>query len=376
MVKAVGVVTECNPFHNGHASLFSEIRRRFPDRDVVCVQSGNFVQRGEFAVADKYARAEETVRGGADLVLELIPPYSALSAEAFAQSAVSVLARTGLCDTLAFGSEVPDAGELVRIARRLADGAFQKALAERAAAEPGAGFPALRQTLYEELYGPCPTLSLPNASLGLAYLEAVSRNGYDLKPMPLPRTEGNSIRSATALRAMMLEGKKAEAARYMPEGAADRLLNGAPPVPPMPLGQTLLYKIRSAAPEELEGVYGFGPLARRAAAKSADAATAEELFVALKSAGLTDSRIRRSLLALLLGTPRGVENTLPPYTLVLAAGARGRELLSHLRDHPGAIPVFTRPSRPLKAGDLRPAASRASFADSLYALALGLPGGY
>ena len=187
MEKVVFVVTECNPFHNGHGALFAEIRRQFPGRGIVCVQSGNFVQRGEFAVADKYARAEETVRGGADLVLELIPPYCALSAEAFAASAVRVATGVGLSGTLVFGSEIPDGEELLKIARRLTDPDFAAALKERGASSPGTGYPALRAALYEERYGACPALSLPNASLGIAYLAAILRETDEPDFLPLPR---------------------------------------------------------------------------------------------------------------------------------------------------------------------------------------------
>ena len=113
-MKTVGIVCEYNPLHKGHRKQLRAIRELCgEDTAIVCAMSGDFVQRGEFAVADKFARAEMAVRCGADVVLELPAPWSAATAEVFACGGVSALQQTGVVTHLAFGSECGDAEKLM-----------------------------------------------------------------------------------------------------------------------------------------------------------------------------------------------------------------------------------------------------------------------
>ena len=106
-----GIIAEYNPFHRGHRWQIQTLRRLLgADAAVVAVMSGNFVQRGDFAVLEKRARAECALLGGADLVLELPSPWSAATAERFAQGGVALLAATGVVTHLAFGCETGDLG--------------------------------------------------------------------------------------------------------------------------------------------------------------------------------------------------------------------------------------------------------------------------
>ena len=108
--KTVGIICEYNPFHGGHKYQIDEIKRMGFDR-VVCVMSGNTVQRGGFAITDKYTRARMAIKGGADLVLELPYPYSASSAETFALAGVRILENADV-DAICFGSECGDIEKL------------------------------------------------------------------------------------------------------------------------------------------------------------------------------------------------------------------------------------------------------------------------
>lgn len=108
-MAVAGIVAEYNVFHRGHAWQLRELRRRLgPDTAVVVCMSGNFVQRGDFAIAPKHARAEMALAGGADLVLELPTPWSTAGAEQFARGGAAVLAATGVVTHLAFGCECGD----------------------------------------------------------------------------------------------------------------------------------------------------------------------------------------------------------------------------------------------------------------------------
>ena len=111
-MRTVGIVAEYNPFHRGHLYHLERSRTLAEAEAVVCVLSGDFVQRGEPAVFSKFARAEAAVRAGADLVLELPLPWSIVSAEGFARGAVGLLEATGVVDCLSFGSECGDVAAL------------------------------------------------------------------------------------------------------------------------------------------------------------------------------------------------------------------------------------------------------------------------
>ena len=128
-MTAAGVVAEYNVFHRGHAWQLEELRRRLgPDIAVAVCMSGNFVQRGDFAIVSKHARAEMAVRCGADLVLELPAPWSSGPAERFALGAVGILAGTGVVRYLAFGCECGSLEPLQRVAESLDSGLYHTEL--------------------------------------------------------------------------------------------------------------------------------------------------------------------------------------------------------------------------------------------------------
>ena len=105
-MPVAGIVCEYNPFHAGHAFQIEETRRALgPETAVICVMSGNCVQRGDFAIFEKHARAQSAICGGADLVIELPVQYVLASAERFAEGAVSILDRLQICTHVSFGSE-------------------------------------------------------------------------------------------------------------------------------------------------------------------------------------------------------------------------------------------------------------------------------
>ena len=117
-MRAAGIICEFDPFHNGHKYLIDCIRTELSPDAVVCVMSGNFVQRGEPAIADKRLRAKAALLNGADLLLELPVTYAMSTAQNFALGGISALAAAG-CDTLIFGSECAHLAKLTAAAERL-----------------------------------------------------------------------------------------------------------------------------------------------------------------------------------------------------------------------------------------------------------------
>ena len=372
-MKAVGVICECNPLHAGHVHLLRTVREAFPEKGILCLMSGNFVQRGEFAVQEKFSRARTLLSAGADLVLELPFPFSCLSAEGFAGSAVSA------CDTLAFGSEIADRERLSLCAARLADPAFGKELADFRRENRGVGYPAARSRVYCDLYGEETALALPNASLALEYLMAISRLGAELAPFPVCRIDSGpsgAFTSASALRAALRAGK-AVSGRVPPFAEAvweAEREAGRFPVDMEALAPVILYLLKTRSRAELCGLYGFSAVCARLQKAAGECRTVQELVAAANGADLTDSRIRRALVALLCGVPRRAEEEVPAYTQLLAANKKGTAMLRKIARE-GEIPVFTKPASALRAPSpaVRRQASASRLADEIYAMAFPSP---
>ena len=143
-MHTIGVIAEYNPFHSGHGHHLRMLSQTFgPDCAVVCVMSGNWVQRGDAALADKWTRAELALRQGADLILELPTLWAVSSAESFARGGVALLTATGVVDTLSFGSEAGTLSPLQAVADCLESEAWRCLLRQTLA--QGLSFPVARQ---------------------------------------------------------------------------------------------------------------------------------------------------------------------------------------------------------------------------------------
>ena len=214
MGNVIGIVAEYNPFHNGHARLIEQSRAQLGAVcPVVCVMSGDFVQRGSPAVYSKFARAEAAVRCGADLVLELPLLWSLSSAEGFARGAVGLLGSLGVVTHLSFGSECGELDPLQRVAEALLDPLLGEDL--RAELRSGIPFAAARQQAVARRVGAlAELLQAPNNILAVEYLKAIYDQRLELHPLTVLRTgaqhdrfaEGN-IRSASELRMRIGAGR-------------------------------------------------------------------------------------------------------------------------------------------------------------------------
>ena len=336
-MKTIGIIAEYNPFHRGHEAQLRLLRERFgPDCALVVALGGCFTQRGEAALFTKYARAEATVRCGADLILELPLPWAASSAEGFARGGVGVLDALGTVDVLAFGSECADPGKLARIAELTASAEYDALL--RQALASGAGYAGARQKALEALAGEAlPELAARNDILGVEYLRALSTQGSAMTPLPLRRF--GEFPPASALRGM------ADFLPELPEGAAEvfrRETSLGRRAEPERLDAAILARLRSMADGELAALPGASEgLENRLKRAALAAGTVEELVRLATTKRYPAARIRRMALAAFLGIPAGLEKSLPPYLRVLGLNERGARLL---HDAWPALPVVTKPA--------------------------------
>ena len=221
-MKAVGLVTEYNPFHNGHLYHLNKAMELTGADISVAVMSGDFVQRGELAVLDKYTRASMALNSGVNLVVELPVNYAVSSAESFAAGALKVLDYIK-ADSIAFGSESGNIERLSKLAHILCDNedTLYKEISKYTA--NGISYAAARQKVVEKLTDKdtAAMLTSSNNILAVEYLKAIIKNNYAIKPYTIKR-QGDSYNdtdirseyaSATALRGNL---KADNISKYIP----------------------------------------------------------------------------------------------------------------------------------------------------------------
>lgn len=330
-MEIVGIICEYNPLHRGHMKQL-QLARQLGADGIVCLMSGNYVQRGAPAIIDKSLRAAAAVECGADLVLELPITAALSSAEGFAREGVRLLG--GFCDRLCFGAETADADGLLSLAQALLSEDFPHAL--RRELDRGCSFPAARSAALSAMGLDAAILDTPNNILGVEYCKAMLSLGCSMKPLVIHRQGSyHSLEadpenpSATALRQKMTAGEDWQA--LVPK-AADRFFQDAI-LHTLAAGErAVLARLRTMKDEEFEALpYGSEGLWRKLMHESRRQAQLEDIAAAVKSKRYTRSRIDRMILCAFLGLTAEDLATPAPYTRVLAFNDRGREILKQAR---------------------------------------------
>ncbi len=379
-MAVAGIIAEYNPFHRGHAWQIAALRERLgADTAVVAAMSGNFVQRGDFALLRKHARAEMALSGGVDLVLELPAPWSAATAERFAQGGVALLAYTGVVTHLAFGSECGDMELLRSAALCMGSGIYGADL--RRFLDEGMTFAAARQAAVRTLAGDAAAgcLDSPNNNLAVEYLRALAGCGAGMEPVAIRRIgaghdsgELGEYPSASAIRTQILTGRPWR--DLVPDGTAAVLERemacGRAPVAVDRCERAVLAVLRGMGEEEFAPYDGGGEgLYHRFYGAVRAGTSLEDILDRAKTKRYPLARLRRMLLHSYLGLlPAGPGET-PPYLRVLAANGRGRKLLHEMREK-AQRPVLIRPADAGRLGEAAAGlfAREARWTD-LYALA-------
>ena len=334
MLKVTGIICEYNPLHLGHKKQLDTIRStQGQDTGIVCLMSGNFVQRGAPAILDKSLRAKAAILCGADLVLELPVTAALSSAEGFASEGVRLL--SGFCNTLCFGAESADKERLLSTAQALLCPDFSTHL--RTQLDKGLSVPAARQTALEAMGIDPGLVREPNNILAVEYCKAILSQGSSLSPLPIHRvgcyhdqTPDVQEPSATAVRALMQQAQDWSA--FVPTQAASFFRNA--PLHSLEHGErAILAKLRSMTDADFEALpYGTEGLWRKLMHAARREATLETVACAVKSKRYTRSRIDRMILCAFLGLTRQDLETPAPYARVLAFTDRGREILKNARE--------------------------------------------
>ena len=355
-MRTAGIIIEYNPLHAGHLYQLEETRRILgQDTAIIGVMSGDFVQRGDFAIVGRQARAKAAVESGVDRVLERPLPGAGGWAERLADGGVAALAAGGVVDRLVFGSECGDAAALERVASVLLSEGFPALLKQELST--GVSFAAARQQAVErmETSEDAALLAQPNNILGVEYCKSLLRRESAIRPLTIQRkgagyheTEPEAeLPSATMLRQLLRSGEREKAltrmAPAMRAAFEEEARLGRAPVLLEICERAILARLRSmseadfaALDEGREGLY------HRLYEASRTAAGLEEILESAKTKRYAYARLRRMVLWAWLGmTPKDFPEEIP-YLRVLAANETGRELLGRMRKT-AAVPVVTKP---------------------------------
>lgn len=355
----LGLVTEYNPFHNGHRHHLQASKTLTGADMTIAVMSGHFLQRGLPALTDKWTRAQMAVACGVDLVVELPALYACASAEHFAAGSVSLLHALG-AQSLCFGSEDGAIGPLMAAARILAEEppAFKEAL--RIHLDQGLSFPDAREKALQSVHiSGAPLMNLPNNILGLEYCKAILLQNIPLIPHTILRigtgyhsTEiSGDICSATAIRKLIVDGSPSPSFETVMPAEAAALMHTARNTGNIAseerlflLLQYLLRTVPEATGLDIadcdHGLWNRMTLAARTARDF------EDLIRKIKTRRYTRTRIQRVLAALLLNIRTDTRERLglPRYARVLGTTEAGRSYLKQYKKQ-GSLPVINNLSR-------------------------------
>lgn len=381
------IISEFNPFHNGHRLLIEKARRELHADRILILMSGDYVQRGAPAVTDRYIRTQMALCSGCDAVLSYPARFAVSSAEAFAENAVRILDGLHCADYLVFGSECGDLRVLQKAACALSAESESYRTKLRSGLKHGLSFPEARADALPEFSG---LLSSPNNILAVEYLKAIIKTDSHLQPVTMKRegalhgdnTLTGTLCSAGALRRVILEERDLSAAGtgIPSEGFQilknDLLTGGA--VSADDFSVLLGEKLFSAScPEEYTAYREMTADLANAIFNHRNSYRGFSSFAGeIKPKSMTLSHIRRALLLLLLGITKNTAPEKPVFTQLLGFRKQAVDLVS-LMGKSASVPVIFRPAAeiPAMGTELRGAFNEETRVSNLYGMVRALKSG-
>lgn len=362
-MKVLGVVVEYNPLHRGHLyHLGSSIKLIAPDF-IVAVMSGNFVQRGEPAIVDKFARVEMALKAGIDVVIELPTVYAIQDANGFATGSIKTLDATNVVTDVVFGSESDDIKTLEKVASIIVEESEEYKASLKKYLKRGLSFPnARRYAILEQVSKAKEKIDIEqikysNNILGVEYLAVLQRIRSQMRAHTIKRTGSSynderisDIPSATAIRKTIKLGEKILGIPQFTRHILEREFSaGRGPVFVEDLFEFMRLKVVMLKREELEKLYGFNEgIAKRMIKAIKDSHDMRNFLIKVKTKRFTFTRIKRRALYIVLDLGREFVKESnefgPQYLRILGFTHRGRKLLRIMSTH-ASKPVITNVSK-------------------------------
>ena len=358
MSRILGIISEYNPFHNGHLYQLEKSKELVNPDYSICIMSGNFVQRGEPSLIDKWSKAEIAIKCGFDMVIELPIVYAISSAENFAQGAIKILQAFGDV-TLSFGSELGNLSILNEFADIFYDEPKEYLTILNHELDKGLSYPKARENAVlfylNDIRKYSNVLSSPNNILAIEYLKAIKKFKSKILPITIKRigTEYNSTNingsfaSATAIRKLINDNKNIKG--LLPKPSFEilnsnikygKLVNSI-----KIFEKEVIYTLRKMSVQEIANLQdvseGLENLIKQAANSCNNL---EDLINSIKSKRYTRSRIQRILLCSILNiTKKDIQDSYKakPYIRILGVSQHGRSLLSEVSSNRLKYPVVT-----------------------------------
>jgi len=367
--KICAIICEYNPFHNGHLYQL-QLARKLSRADVVlCIMSGNFVQRGEAAILDKYTRAYHAVQGGADIVIELPTVFATSNAELFAKGAIKLLSSIPNVTTLCFGAENDDKTAFLQAATLLNDEPPEVSEKIKSLTASGLSFPKARAAAWKEKL-PIEFFSTPNNILGIEYTKAILASHANIDILPIKRmgrvhtdeTLENNFSSASAIRKAIACGLP------LLENLPKYTANDLPTNISSSLDTLEKYALLNSSEEKLRNVCDCTEGLEHAFKKAANNTSSIEKQ--LTSARYTSARIRRIALQNLLNIDEKLIRAClnePLYLQLLAVNTKNEAALSLTAE--SKYPLLTRKKDTNILNGVAKLSKKADdFADGIYGL--------
>ncbi len=348
-----GIIAEYNPIHKGHTYHISETREKTEADIIVAVMSGNFMQRGEPAILDKWTRAGLAVEEGIDLCLELPVHFSCNSAEKFAEGGVKIMEALGVVDYISFGTEASDPEELFSLAKLLAYEPVEFSEKLKEYLNEGFSFPKSRELALKKMeINNAEIIGMPNNILAIEYMKWLHRINSNIKPINIPRIGLGHNESATTIR-KIIEGKDFDRIKNLVGNETCKTIEAEKKFLVDSNNERLFdlikYTFLSKPVEELNKVFGVAEgIENKIIQSIRKTRNLDELVDVLKSKRYTRTRINRILMQSLIGITKDSyeKNQKNLYTRVLAFNNKGSELLRYIKnENKCSIPIINKISK-------------------------------
>ena len=350
MSRVLGIIAEYNPFHNGHLYHIAKSKEETGSQYVIAVISGNFVQRGNTSIVNKWIKARMALLNGVDLVIELPTIYSISSAENFAEGAIKILNSLGVVDTLSFGMEAKDVSTLNNIANVLYTEPKEYITMLSHELKKGNSFPKARENalmMYlNDIKRYANVMAGSNNILGIEYLKAMKKTKSIITPVGIKREKVlyndkyivDEFASATAIRKMLMTKELNDISKVMPRSSylqlGEELKLGHYVIDISRFEKEIIYTLRKMSVEKIANTPDVSEGLENSIKNAADSCnTLTELINIVKTKRFTQTRIQRILLYSLLGITKKqmeISKKVTPYVRVLGFNNKGKELISEM----------------------------------------------
>ena len=345
----LGIIAEYNPFHNGHLYHLLKSKEETKADGIIAVIGGNFTQRGEVSIVDKWTKAEMALANGADLVIELPTLYAISSAENFADGAIKILNSLKIVDYISFGTETEDMNKLNIIANALYNEPKEyKELLDKSL-KMGKSFPKAREEaivgyLNNKSYSSI--LSSPNNILGIEYLKSIKKHKSKIKPICIKRKDtghlnleyNGEIANATYIRELVKRNRMKDVKKFMTPSSytifVDELKKGHFVADISQFENIMIYNLRNMTTDQIANLPDVSEGLENLIKKAANSCnTIDEFINIVSTKRYTQTRIMRILLYSLLNITKkdmAISKKYNPYIRVLGCNEKGKEMISQI----------------------------------------------